>query len=547
MTNNLKIYTISLILILSLFGCSTNNVDNSSIIHLLEIEDIPTLDISDATDPISFNSLGNVMEGLVMQGQTPGEVVMGVADSYTYDESTLTWTFHINPEANWVNNQGELQRKVTAQDFVYSWNRVLSGETFQYGFLLTDVAKIVSYEAIDDQTLSVTLSENVPYFLSILTFPTTYPLPYETIEASGAAYGSRADSLWYNGPYVMSEWTHGSQFVWTKNDNYWDADVVKTSAIVWRVIENYETATGIDLYDAGEIDLVQLSGEFVAERKDDADAILIPDTAVYYLMFNIANAGILDGSPIIDEKAGNDLFDNEKIRQAIAYQIDKTYITDYILKDGSVPAYSFIPSDYLSYEGIAFESYRNDGYMLTNKDLAQTLFEEGMQELGYEPGDNNLTIEIINYETSSAALIIEYVRQELNTLFADYGVTVTIKPLPLAEKLLIYQAGDFELTLSRWLPDYDWPTTYLDKWISTNAHNLAGYNNTEYDALLNTESKSTLDAFKDLQMAEKLVIEDAAIVPLYQAAGIYLSNPSLKNVYTYLSGVKASYKWAYKE
>ena len=533
-----------------LFGCTEKpetNSDLGEIINMFEAEDIPTLDPNDASDPISLNSIANVMEGLVMQSPTPGEVIPGVASVYTFDESSLTWTFKLNPESVWVNSQGELQRAVTASDFVFSWDRLSSDEPFQYSFMLSDVAKIVSYEALDDQTLTVTLSENVPYFLSIMAFGTLYPIPYETFEANEDGFGATAESMWYNGAYYMSEWTHGSRFIWTRNEHYWEADVVRTPAVTWRIIESYEPATGVELYDAGEIDKVPLVGEFAVERKNDADAIVIADTAVYYLMFNIANGGIVGDSPILDSTYGNPLFDNLKIRQAMALQIDKSYITDVILKDGSSPAFGFIPSNYLSYEGISIESMRNDGYMLTNKDEARRLFEEGMSELGYTFGDNQIEIEIINYETSTHALIIEYIRQELNTLFADYGITISIRPLPLAEKLSIYQAGEFDLTLSRWLPDYDWPTTYLDKWISDNAYNLAGYANNEYDALVLPSNKTDVQAFEDLQSAEAIVINDAAIIPLYQAANTYLQNPAVHNIYTFLSGYDSSFKWAYKE
>lgn len=541
----IQILTLLSLLISFLSACSNaNQSDMGDVIYMFESEDIPTLDIHNATDPISFNTLANVMEGLVMQSPTKGEVVEGVAQSWSFDENTLTWTFNLNPNSNWVDFTGTKQRNISASDFVYAWDRLLQGEAFQYAFLLKDVAKVVSYKAIDDLTFSVTLSENVPYFLSIMTFPSTYPLASEIVNNN---YGTTPENTWYNGAYYLSEWTHGSQFIWTKNNSYWDASVVRTHAVVWRVIENYNPATGIELYDAGEIDYVPLTGDFVTQRKDDRDAIIQQDTAIYYLMFNIANAGIQNNAPLIDTSAGNDLFDNLKIRQAMALQIDKNYITEQLLKDGSTPAYYFIPNNYLSYNGVAFESERDSGYLLTNKAEAQKLFEEGMQELGYEKGDNHLSIELINYETSIASLIMEYVKQELDPLFSEYGITINIRPLPLSEKLALFETGDFELTFSRWLPDYDWPTTYLDKWLSTNAINLVGYSNAEYDALVSPQGKTADQAYQELQKAESILLNDAAIIPLYQGASIYLQNPAVHDVYYFISGYDSSFKWAYKD
>lgn len=541
-----KLFVVSVLVATALVGCAPK-VELGAVINMFEAEDIPSLDASNATDAVSFNSLGNVMEGLVRQGPVAGELVAGVAETWAFDEATLTWTFNLNKDASWVDFAGEKQRAVTASDFVYSWDRVTSGTAYQYAFMVTDVAKIVSYEAVDDQTLTVTLSENVPYFLSIMAFPTLYPIPSEAVEAAGDAYGTTAEGMWYNGPFYMSEWTHGSQFVWTKNDSYWEADVVRTPAVTFRVIEGYEVATGVELYDAGEIDRVGLSGEFVAQRKNDADAISVPDTAVFYLMFNIASDGIVSGAPVINADAGNPLFDNVKVRQAIALQIEKAYITDEILKNGSQAAYHFIPSGYLSYEGVAFESVRGEGYMLTDKTAAAALFAEGMAELGYAAGDNKLTVEILNYESATAGLIIEYVKQELDGLFADYGVTVNVTTLPFAEKLLKAEAGEFDITFAGWGPDYDWPTTYLDMWLTTNGYNEVGYSNAEYDSLVSPAGKTVAEAFADLQAAEGVLLNDAAIIPIYQRAGVSLANPAVHDVFAHLSGYDFSYKWAYKD
>jgi len=547
MKNLFKLFVVAALVATSLVGCS-KKVELGAVINMFQGEDIPSLDANNATDAVSFDSLGNVMEGLVRQSQTPGEVAPGVAESWTYDEATFTWTFKLNKDAKWVDFAGEVKRAVTAQDFVFSWDRLSTGETFQYSFMVTDVAKIVSYEAVDDTTLVVTTSETVPYFLSNMAFPSFYPIPAEALEAAGDAYGTSAEDLWYNGPFYMSEWTHGSQYVWTKNENYWDADVVRTPAVTWRVIEQYDVATGVELYDAGEIDRVGLSGDFVTQRKDDSDAVTVPDTAVFYLMINVGNTGIVDGAPVIDAAAaGNPLFDNVKVRQAIAYQIEKHYITDEILKNGSVAAYHFIPSGYLSNEGVAFESVRGDGYLLTDKAMAKTLFEEGMTELGFEKGDNKLTVNVLNYESKTAGLIIEYVVQELNALFADYGITVEVSTLPFAEKLTKAENGEYDITFAGWGPDYDWPTTYLDMWLTTNGYNEVGYDNPEYNALVKATGKDVATQFADLQKAEGVLLNDAVIIPIYQRAGISLSNPAVKGVVYHLSGYDTSFKWAYKE
>lgn len=540
----LLLLVVAVLVATNLVGCA-KKVELGANINLFQGEDIPTLDANLATDAVSFDSLGNVMEGLVRLGQN-ADVVAGVAESWTFDEATLTWTFKLNKDAVWVNALGEKQRAVTAGDFVYSWDRLAAGE-YQYTFMLADVAKIVSYTAVDDSTLEVVLAEKVPYFLNNMAFPSFYPIPAEQVEALGEGYGTTAEDLWYNGPFYMSKWDHSVEFVWTRNPEYWEAEVVRTPAVTFRVIEQYDVATGVALYDEGQIDRVGLSGEFVTQRGKDPDAVTVPDTAVFYLMINVGNVGPDATAPDDLAAAGNPLFDNLKVRQAVAKSIDKSYITDNILKNGSVPAFHLVPSDYISFEGAGYEDARGEGYMLTDKTAARALVVEGLTELGYAEGDNGLTIEILNYESATAGLIIEFVKQELDELFAGYGVTVNVTTLPFAQKLLEAEAGNFDITFAGWGPDYDWPTTYLDMWLTDGPYNEVGWSSAEYDALMTPAGKDDATVWADLQAAEGVFLNDAVLVPIYQRAGISLANPLVSGIVFHLSGYDTSLKWAYKE
>lgn len=538
----LLILAIAVLLASNLVGCS-KKVDLGANINLFQGEDIPTLDANLATDAVSFDSLGNVFEGLTRLGQK-ADIVEGVAKSWTFDEATLTWTFKLNKDAVWVDATGKKQRAVTAGDFVYAWDRLANGN-YQYTFMLADVAKIKSYKAVDDETFEVTLSEKVPYFLNNMAFPSFYPIPKERVDALGEAYGTVSADLWYNGPFYMSKWDHSVEFVWTRNPEYWEADVVRTPAVTFRVIEQYDVATGVALYDEGQIDRVALSGDFVTQRGKDPDAVTVPDTAVFYLMINVANAGP-DATAPDNPSAGNPLFDNLKIRQAVAKSIDKDYIADQILKNGSVPANAIIPSDYITFDGKGYEDARGDGYMLTDKAAARALFMDGMKELGYSEGDNKLKVEILNYESKTAGLILEFIKQELDNLFTGYGVTVSLKTLPFAQKLVESEAGRYEITFSGWGPDYDWPTTYLDMWLKDGPYNEVGYANAEYDALMSPAGKDDATIWADLQKAEGVFLEDAFLVPIYQRAGISLANPMVTGMVFHLSGYDTSLKWAYK-
>ena len=216
------------------------------------------------------------------------------------------------------------------------------------------------------------------------------------------------------------------------------------------------------------------------------------------------------------------------------------------MKNGSIPAFHIVPSDYISFEGIGYEDARGEGYMLTDKTAARALVVAGMTELGYAEGDNKLTIEILNYESATAGLIIEFVKQELDELFTGYGVTVNVTTLPFAQKLIESEAGNYDITFSGWGPDYDWPTTYLDMWLTDGPYNEIGWSNAEYDALMSPAGKDAATVWADLQAAEGVFLNDAALVPIYQRARLFLANPMVTGIVDHLSGYDTSLKWAYK-
>ncbi|MFV0255118.1 MAG: ABC transporter substrate-binding protein [Erysipelotrichaceae bacterium] len=355
---------------------------DGSWINTLESAKLPTLDPNKVTDTVSGDNLGNLNEGLVRQGQEPGTFVEGVAKEWSFDEATMTWTFKLRDNANWVDCNDNVVRKVVAQDFADSWARLIDPATASQYADLYNKAKISEVNVISDTELQVVVSENVPYFLSIIAFGSFLPINKEFVDAQNGNYGSTKETSLYNGSFFLSKWEHASSVQWTKSENYWDKASVKAPGVNIRVIEKYETATGVQLYENGDIDRVGLSGEFVAQYESDPNKIIVEGTSVFYLLLNVANGGISD-TITLDETFGHPLFDNVNIRKALALSFDKTFVSDDILKNGSFPADYFVPSDYIANkDGEAFESVRGDGYMIYDMDAAFEYLEKGMDELG---------------------------------------------------------------------------------------------------------------------------------------------------------------------
>lgn len=269
--------------------------DGLSIIRLAATSDIPSMDTNKSTDQVSFEVMGNVMEGLVMLDEHD-QVKAGVAESWDVSADGLTYTFKLR-DSKWSNGDA-----ITAQDFVDSWRRLTDPATgSQYAFM-TESAGILNatavmngemtpdklgVEAIDEKTLKVTLAQPTPFFLKLMTFPSFYPINKAFVDSLGDEFGTAPDKVLYNGAYVLTQWDIGYGFGFRKNEAYWDAANTKNDGVDYRIVK--EVSAAVSMYDNGEIDRCALSGEFVEQRQDSPDVLRIPDTAVFYLNLNINN------------------------------------------------------------------------------------------------------------------------------------------------------------------------------------------------------------------------------------------------------------------
>jgi len=261
-------------------------------LNLLDSTAIPTLDTNLATDSVSFNALNQYAEGLVRLGQTGSDVVSGVAE--TWSNEGLVYTFNLRTDAVWVDHTGAEIGNVVAGDFVYGWNRLTTLDGAQYSYMLADTAHISSFVATDDYTLVVTLDSDTPWFLSLMTFPSFYPVNQESVELHGDLYGTSNDTTAYNGAFYLSSWTPNETRLFTKNDSYWDAAVVELQTINYRVISGVENETAVTMYFDGDIDRTGLSGERVDLYKNHDEARPTMSPVIFYLMFNQGHEGFAE-------------------------------------------------------------------------------------------------------------------------------------------------------------------------------------------------------------------------------------------------------------
>lgn len=493
----------------------------------------PTLDPAQAQDSQSNTALRFMYEGLATIGED-GQPKEGAAESWEVSEDGLTYTFKMRQGAKWSNGD-----PVTANDFVYAWERVLSPETTPasvYAYQLyyikgaedfntgkTTDFSTVGVEAVDENTLKVTLTNPTPYFLGLTSFYTYYPVHQATVEASDA-WASSPETMVTNGPFTLTTWTAGSELGWTKNENYWDAANIKLTNVTASVVNSGATETAS--YQGGEIDYAGApTGEIPTDQIEPlsqqfADEFELTDIAsTYYYEFNTQE----------------EPFTNAKIRKAFAMSIDRQSLIDNVTKGGQTPAFGFVPTSIAGLNNGTFrDEHPHDEYFTEDAAQAKTLLEEGMAEEGY----TTLPPITLLYNTSEN-------HQKLALAVADMweknlGVAVQTENQEWSVFLETKKTGNYQIARAGWTADYNDPMTFIDMFVTDGGNNTAFFSNEAYDKLVESAYTSGNDPearMQELADAEKILIQDEmAIMPVYYYTQTSLTKPYLKGVTKDFSG-----------
>ncbi|MBX0313536.1 peptide ABC transporter substrate-binding protein [Planococcus glaciei] len=521
-------------------GGASGELDSEQVLNLMESAEIPTMDSALAEDTVAFNILNNVNEGLYRLNQENiAEPAMAEGEPEV-SEDGLTYTFKLR-EANWSDGT-----PVTAQDFVFSWQRAVDPATgspygpYMMAGTIKNAAAIaegkmdkaeLGIEATDEKTLVVTLERPVPYFLSLMSFGTFLPQKEDFVAEKGGAYASNSDNLLFNGPFILTNWD-GTGLTWSmeKNPEYWDAETVKLQTINVDVVK--DAGTGLNLYNSGEKDRTGLSGEFAMQYADDPEVIRILEPSIFYMKFNQER----NGQPTV--------LANENIRRAISLAFNKQDLVDVVLANGSLPANYLVPTEFTFDENK--EDFRdvNGDMNEYNAEEAKKLWAQGMEEEGL----TEVTIEYLGDDTETAKKMNEYLKAQLEENLE--GLTISIKTVPFNVRLELDEAQDYEIQNSGWGPDYQDPMTFIDLFVTGSPQNKMGYSNPEFDALVESaKGELALDIparWDAMAQAERILIEeDAAIAPIYQRGGMALHKPYVNDIVVHPFGGDYSYKWAY--
>ena len=477
------------------------------------LDAIKSLDPALNTDVEGSDVQRNLYEGLMIE-DAQGGMIPGMALSHEVSEDGLTYTFTLR-DANWSNGE-----PVTADDFVYAWQRVVTPETAsEYAWYLelmnvVNATAIVAGEmepdqlgvvALDDKTLQVTLTTPTPYFINTLSHTTTYPVPRAVIEEHGDAW-TRPENLVGNGAYTLASHNLGVEIVFQKNPEYWDAENVIMETV--RGVTVNDNNVALTRYQAGELDRVQIpAGQYprLSEQFPD-QAVSVPYGCSYAYVFNVG-------------ENGPEVLKDQRVREAMALSLNREVIVDQVLQGGQRPAYSWT---HWAINGFAAPEGGMEDMPMEDR-LARAT--ELLAEAGYGP-DNPVRLQL-QYNTDDNHRLLAIAAQQF---WRPLGIQIELNNVEWAVHTDRLQSGDFEIARYAWCADYNEATTFLD-WFRTDGYNSGKWSNAEYDALL-AEARTAEDTTPLYQRAEEILAEEVPAAFVYHYAKVDMINPAIKGLPT---------------
>lgn len=507
-------------------GGNSGSEDNKTTVVVAIDADLNTMDYEIATDGNSF-----IMQSMCISGLTEldadGNPLPELAESWDISDDGLTYTFHL-ADAQWSDGT-----PVTADDFVFGWQRLCDPDTAsEYAFILDTIhvknaAAVNAGElepselgvtAIDEKTLEVQLTLPCNFLLGLMAFPSFFPLNRAFYEKEGSQFALSTEDMLYCGPYVMTEFSSGSQYTFEKNPNYFKADQQAdcVDVVTFRYLKDTQSAM-LD-YQSGNLDVVKLQGEQVDQYKDSDGFTNRLQGYLWYLSIDF-NTSV---------RSENADFQNLNLRKAISYAVDRQTICDNVLKDGSVAAEGLIPL-YLA-SGPDGTDFRETAGDLVSYDpqQAKEYYQAAVAELGHE-----VSMELLYEDSEASKAVAEYIQSDLEAM----GMTITLNAKPKKTRLQLMDDKDYNIALTRWGPDYADPQTYMDLFVSSNtANNSGSYSNAQYDELIaradtGADATNAAARWQDYLDAEKIIVtEDIGVVPVYQNGGAMMINPQVTGI-----------------
>lgn len=484
-------------------------------------------------DPQMINSMYgatldyHLFEGLMRSNS--GTIEPGCAESYELSEDGLTYTFHLRKGLVWSDGV-----PLTANDFVYGLQRLLDPATASpSSFMGTIVKNAAAFnkgeataeelgiKALDDSTVEITLENPAGYFLGVLSTSGYYPCRKDLVEKYGKDFAADADKNVYNGPFTLTDWKHASALTFSKNETYWNKDVVNLSGLEISVVTDANTALG--LYETGQLDYAELPSQLAANYPD---AKSYYSGSVEYLQINVT---------------ANEILGNKNFRNAMSAALDREAFTQLATSGVSEATTRYVLPQVAGITKTYGEEYPLEAFQTTAElDKAKEFLAKAMEELNIaNPSD--ITVKFnVDGDADSARKKAEVVQAQLQT---NLGINVEINQVPYKQLYELHSAHDYEMMFTGWTPDYSDPFSYLEFFETDNGYNNSVYSSPDYDKYIQS-AKNTVDPKERLDAlfeAEKVLLGDLPVIPIDMVRNYYLINDKITNFTPYFVGTGLNY------
>jgi oligopeptide transport system substrate-binding protein len=474
-----------------------------------------TLDPHKAEGVPASNILRDLYEGLISE-DADGQLVPGVAHHIEISADGTMYTLYLRNNARWSNGD-----PLTAEDFVYSLRRSIDPATgSSYSQVLSSIVNVeaiiagklavetLGVKALNEHTLQIALKAATPYFLSLLTHSTTYPVHQATVEAWQGHF-SRPDRLVSNGAYTLADWVVQSHITLEKNPQYWDAQHSRVDRVIYYAID--DASQELQRFWADEIDWTESIpiGQVDWVREKFGDQLHIsPYLGTYYYGLNVTRPPFKDQS---------------ELRRALWLAIDRDTIVQKITAAGELPAYSWVPPGVMHYQAQPTVDLNWSAQQRMAK--ARQLY----QQAGYS-AEKPLKLELL-YNTSEnhkrialavAAMWKDVLGVETELINEEWKVFLDHRKH--LDQTQVIRGG--------WIADFNDAWSFAELLQSYNTMNNTGYANSKYDQLLSAASvESDLDKRQQLlQQAERILLQDVPIIPIFFYVSKSLIKPNIKGV-----------------
>lgn len=473
-----------------------------------------------STYSIEFALFKHMYENLVTLDDDDN-TVPGAAESWDYDEDTLTYTFHLRKDGVWTNGD-----PVTAKDFEFAWSQALNPDVASdYAYFLYFIKNAEKYfngevawdevgvKVVDDYTLEVTMEQPTPYALFLFSFGTLAPINQRFYEAVGAdLYSTEAQYFCTNGPFALTEWSHNDKIVMQKNDAWHGAADVEVEEIDWKIITDANAA--LSSFLAGDLDMVGLGTGELIKQAEAAGATIqsYTDGTSFYIYFN-----------------NNDQYlSNVNLRRALFNAIDEQKEIDTVWQNDNEPMTSFTAPGVSATDGTSFAGKVGELYAPSrDQEKAKEYLATALSELGCTVDELSAHLSIDCGDSATSIAEASFYQEQWRQVL---GIEVTVNSMITKQGSQNRKTGNYVMSITGWGPDYNDPNTFLDLWVTDGGNNQTGFSNERYDELIDLAAKET-----DLEKRESYFIECEQIIadqlpigPAFWRASSYACSDKIK-------------------